>query len=718
MTAACAVLAATLSSPGVGRLVVPPDWMPTNVPPEYIVCGIDESVGLARLTTTSAAAVCSLADGLAERSYAQEIDTHGTNVVRSVLRSIAQLADAPNWPTTRRLACSHELASMARYMSDTGDYGYLHHLMPWCSGWLHDNYAAFTAGGYRDAGSWRTVVAGTNAVAMTDADLADLYLWPTYGMGDPIARNSQVGRGFFVERWDAFGPNTKAAANAIYTNGWQASWAAVSNAHKRAGVIWRDEDAARLDIDPVMADLGTNAWSACLAGARNIATNESRRLDARPVGWMNRMCSQMESWYERGTSPGTYSNRYASVSDVRNYYADFEIPVGTNTLWMTPAWHRTTNRVSVSTYTSRTNDHAFIYMGETDGYFGTDLHQIDTETDLSFSRDKVTGELRDWLLSQGIRVSDLVSTNYMLELSWRLSTGQDAVEVFAADIGGSAPSSEIPGIYEETYLSAANRHSPLVFTLAPTDLQHVRVTATYNCSRASCWSEPYGTNGAAFASQHWANRWNWTNGYIKAMDVWGWDTTLATTNWRGPVDYMETPARWESYDGEMREFAQVRMWKYTARSWPELLQSERLVHQNMLDDLMVWYGFGGGDTLQNFIDSMYYRAFTPPTNDLKIANRGINLNGPDYPFAEETTIWLVFTVDGQNLGVKPGYWENITGIFDWSDDWPITAGTAKAGLSEGYATNWVEDAEARGVSAHRSVIVEIEGDWKNMARGE
>ena len=39
MSILCAIALAAIFSEGVGRLVTPPEWMPTNVSPRYIAYG-------------------------------------------------------------------------------------------------------------------------------------------------------------------------------------------------------------------------------------------------------------------------------------------------------------------------------------------------------------------------------------------------------------------------------------------------------------------------------------------------------------------------------------------------------------------------------------------------------------------------------------------------------------------------------------------------------
>lgn len=725
MTVACAILLAAISSEGVGRLVAPPEWMPTDVPPRYIAYGTwangaRAGASVRRPTLESAAALCSLADGIAERQYAERCDEHGDAVVSNLARQIAGLANPPCWPDTRRFAYLDELQSMAGYLCGTFTH-------PWCSGWLHSIYDTYrTPCGISDrfTSSWSTVVEGTNDVEFSENDLSDLFKWPTYGLAHPPARADQPGWRFLAERWRAgFGDGTvtNAAMWRDFTFDW--AWNELSNAHMRAGLIRSDADRAYIDIDPVMTDLGTNKWAECFASVHNLMTNGTRRIDMRAPGWMNHVVSQCQSWYDYGTSPGTYSNMYGEAYASRAYYADVALPAYAGTNYTIPTWHLVTNDVRSSCYHTGTCACPHIYIGETTGGFSGHDH-YSTNIVVSFDREDLEAHLRDWFLDiMPVEYGYLAGTNYVAELTFVKLMDANAIEIRAIDIGGAFPYPEYAGdVYEEPYISEANKDHPFAFRLSPaTLLPSLRIGGVLRVSTDARWSAPFAGNGTAFTNQHWAGTWNWANGYIDSAKIWGFDSRLYSTNYSSSLSFC--PTNWSGLAWYRRDHADARMRTYTADSWFELVEGERTAQQNLLEEMMAAHGVNGTDVLASLVSRISGAGVSPPQVEVCVYNGAVVprvVGGTEA--ARVLAIFEVRDTGGSvpQLSVREQYWQNDGDIEAWgfgpSTVWPITAGYGQGGIAAEFSTNWVTHAEGVAETRHRAAIIEYNGDWHNMKR--
>ena len=347
---------AALSSQGVGFFVETPAWMPTNIEPRFIAFGNMENgatntaahgAEVVRATTKSAAAVCSLCDGAAERIYA--LNEGDLSAAFPALAPLCPTNCPTNtvwrWSDTLHIRPGAAADAFALWLYNGAPAvalrqaggEVLHPFDPFASDWLVGKYADAAERPYST--QWGKVLDGAESAPSNGAFRAkELLNWPTFGF--VVSPMPYAAAEFCTNRWSLFGSAFTDAARATV----ETLPGILSNLHLRCGFkIQRwyepDPDYASptyffdVDFDPVDAVLGERDAMLCRNRWRGQCDDwfgHTARLDRRLLGFCNHALGHMECFYRTDESVVYNPVAEASLLQTRVYVAEASFPVLTN----------------------------------------------------------------------------------------------------------------------------------------------------------------------------------------------------------------------------------------------------------------------------------------------------------------------------------------------------------------------------------------------------
>lgn len=339
--------ASEISTHGMGVVVHTPDWMPTNIAPRYIAYGLGGSNEVLRATSNTFAAVASVVDGFAERMYAY---CNGANTIAAPF--LSSLGPGESWPpsqrfvqrpilsalsewTSRDFDCVQLGMRLAPYMPDPGpgQRPMMYAAYAFSSQWLRQAVTdAEYIGGHPYSESWRTVMEANVDVCPQIDPTHEALRYPTFGIWWNL--ESSAGWNYICRRWKLFemdggDPVTRSlvADAALYNSRWDTEPVyslkipLCYNADLPSPYVYYNYE---IQHDPIDAELGEVTAEGCRRQAALLRGSwHGQRLDRRPLGYLNHLCAEMESFYGESESWQPYSNIVCDAYGTLGYRGEF-----------------------------------------------------------------------------------------------------------------------------------------------------------------------------------------------------------------------------------------------------------------------------------------------------------------------------------------------------------------------------------------------------------